>query len=255
MTTNPFDDALALRSEVVRFLTTYHFGVEEMLTKVNILRREFTVLHDYNPIEHVGSRVKTPEGILRKAVRKGIPIELDAIREQVLDIAGVRITCSFVSDTYRVRDLLAGQADVSVLEERDYIAHPKPNGYQSLHLLTRVPVFLSDRTEHVPVEVQIRTIAMDFWASLEHKIFYKYDGAVPDGLLAELREAAQVATTLDLRMEALHDQVRALPRDEEADAAREVTADKARTLLEALQRYNTGGGPTFDAGGRDPQGA
>ena len=243
MAENPFDDALALRTEVVRFLTTYHFGIDEMMTKVNILRREFTVLHDYNPIEHVGSRVKTPEGILRKAVRKGVPIELDAIREQILDIAGVRVTCSFVSDTYRVRDLLAGQADVTVLEERDYIAHPKPNGYRSLHLLTRVPVFLSDRTEYVPVEVQIRTIAMDFWASLEHKIYYKYDGAVPETMLDELRAAASVATTLDLRMEALHEQVQALPRVDEADAAREVTAEKARTLLEALQRYNAGDDP------------
>lgn len=232
-----FDDAARLREAVARFLMTYHFGVDEMMTKVDILRREFTVLHDYNPIEHVTSRVKTPEGILRKAVRKGVPVDLDAIREQILDIAGVRITCSFVSDTYRVRDLLAGQADVTVLQERDYIAEPKPNGYRSLHLLTRVPVFLSDRTEHVPVEVQIRTVAMDFWASLEHKIYYKYSGEVPAALLDELREAAHVAGELDLQMEALHAQVRSLPQDDaELDAERTATAEATRTLLTALQR-------------------
>ncbi|MEU8612738.1 hypothetical protein AB0C29_32585 [Actinoplanes sp. NPDC048791] len=126
-----------------------------------------------------------------------------SIREHLLDIAGVRITCSFISDVYSVADMLTRQPDVKVLRTRDYIRHPKPNGYQSLHLILEIPVFLSDRVELVPVEVQIRTAAMDFWAGLEHKIHYKYRGDIPAGLVEELQEAATVAGNLDKKMERL----------------------------------------------------
>ncbi|GAA3822253.1 GTP pyrophosphokinase [Cellulomonas soli] len=188
----------------------YKSGIAEVLTKITILRDEFDTVHDTSPIEHVGSRLKSPESLLAKVRRKACPMTLEAIRAQIWDIAGVRVTCSFVSDIYRIRDLLVGQPDLTVLAERDYIAEPKPNGYQSLHLIVTVPVFLSDRVEHVTVEIQIRTIAMDFWASLEHKIYYKYDGAVPQRLLAELKDAALAASRLDATMEQLHDEVRAL---------------------------------------------
>ncbi|WP_395705270.1 GTP pyrophosphokinase family protein [Rhodococcus ruber] len=163
--------------------------------------------HDHNPIEHVKSRLKTPESVVEKAVRKNLPLTLDAIRENIYDIAGIRITCSFVSDVYRIFDLITGQHDIRVVQVKDYIARPKPNGYRSLHAIVEVPVFMSDRVQPVFVELQIRTVAMDFWASLEHKIFYKYDKAVPAGLLDELRAAAATARDLDVRMEALHDQV------------------------------------------------
>ncbi|MET1044413.1 MAG: GTP pyrophosphokinase family protein [Microbacteriaceae bacterium] len=197
-------------------MLSYKFGIDELMTKINILKEEFSHTHEYSPIEHVSSRLKSPESILEKAARKGIPLSFDAIRREVSDIAGVRVTCSFITDTYRVCDLLSGQQDVTVLEVKDYIAEPKPNGYKSLHMIVQVPVFLSDRVEQVKVEVQIRTIAMDFWASLEHKIYYKYDRAVPVDLLTELKLAADVASTLDRSMERLHDEVRALP-DEPGD--------------------------------------
>ncbi len=204
--------------DLVRAGMIYRFGIDEMLTKIQILRDEFHYIHRYSPIEHVSSRVKSPEAILDKARRRGIPLELDAIRAEIQDIAGIRVTCSFISDTYWIRDMIARQSDVTVLKVKDYIATPKPNGYQSLHLIAQVPVFLSDRTERVPVEIQIRTIAMDFWASLEHKIYYKYDGAVPERMLGELRDAAAVASTLDVTMERLHNEMRAI-RDDGAGAA------------------------------------
>jgi len=196
-----------LKTELTRFMMSYKFATDEMMTKINILKEEFSSIHDYSPIEHVSSRLKSPEGILKKALRTGCPLALDEIRDRIQDIAGIRITCAFISDTYRVRDMLTSQQDVTVLKVKDYIASPKPNGYKSLHLLVAVPVFMSDRVQPVTVEIQIRTIAMDFWASLEHKIYYKYDGGVPTALLDELKQAADVASRLDVQMERLHHQV------------------------------------------------
>jgi putative GTP pyrophosphokinase len=196
-----------LKTQLTRFMMSYKFATDEMMTKINILKEEFGSMHDYSPIEHVTSRLKSPDGIVDKALRKGCPLALDEIRAQIQDIAGIRITCSFISDTYRVLDMLTGQQDVTVLQVKDYIASPKPNGYKSLHLLVEVPVFLSDRVQPVTVEIQIRTIAMDFWASLEHKIYYKYSGAVPAELLADLKQAADVASRLDVKMQRLHGQV------------------------------------------------
>jgi putative GTP pyrophosphokinase len=204
-----------MRDELTQFMMEYQFAADEVLTKVNILRGEFLHLHRYNPIEHVSSRVKAPESILAKVARKGIAPALPVIREQVTDIAGIRIVCCFTADTYRILDALTSQEDIRVIAVKDYIADPKPNGYKSLHAIIEIPVFLSTGAVPVPVEVQIRTIAMDFWASLEHKIFYKYDGAVPDQLVADLTEAAHAADQLDQRMEQLHAEVRGI--DESAD--------------------------------------
>ncbi|WP_410468461.1 GTP pyrophosphokinase family protein [Tsukamurella columbiensis] len=207
--------ARRMRDELTRFLMEYQFAVKEVLTKVTILREEFLQLHRYNPIEHVTSRIKKPESIVKKVARRGIAPELPLIREAITDIAGIRITCSFIADTYRILDTITAQHDVRVIVVKDYIAEPKPNGYKSLHAIIEIPVFLSTGPVHVPVELQIRTIAMDFWASLEHKIFYKYDGAVPSHLLDELSAAAAVAEQLDRRMEQLHTQVHGV-RDTEA---------------------------------------
>jgi putative GTP pyrophosphokinase len=193
--------------EVERQLLVYRFGIDEVMTKITILRDEFRLTHEYNPIEHLGSRLKSLESIAAKARRKGIPLTPDAVRAQMLDIAGVRVTCSFVADIYRVRDMLLRQRDLTVLEERDYITRPKPNGYKSLHLIVQVPVYLSDRVEDVVVEIQLRTIAMDFWASLQHKIYYKYDGEVPRHLTDSLKLAADVAWSLDTSLERIHDEV------------------------------------------------
>ena len=196
------------RREFTRFLMSYKFGIDEMMTKINILKDEFTYIHDYSPIEHVKSRLKSADSVLGKTARKGLPLTLDAIRANIHDIAGIRITCSFIRDAYRISDMLTGQQDITVVAVKDYIAEPKANGYRSLHLIVEVPVFMSDRVESVRVEIQIRTVAMDFWASLEHKIFYKYDKAVPEALLDELRDAADVARHLDVKMEGLHEEVR-----------------------------------------------
>jgi putative GTP pyrophosphokinase len=197
----------AARDDVQRFLLEYRFGMQEIETKLSILRDEFQLLHDYNPIEHVSSRVKSPDSLVDKVSRKGIDADFDSIRAHITDIAGVRVTCSFTSDAYRLFDLLTQQADVTLREVKDYIARPKPNGYKSLHAIVEVPVFLSTGAVQVPVEVQFRTIAMDFWASLEHKIYYKYDRQVPAGLLDSLRDAAETAAELDGRMEQLHREV------------------------------------------------
>ena len=187
-----------------RFMLEHKFGMEEVVTKLSILRDEFTHLHDYNPIEHISSRLKSPDSLVEKMRRKGTPQSFDAIRATITDVAGVRVTCSFISDVFRVFGLLAEQVDVRVLEVRDYIANPKPNGYRSLHALIEVPVFMSGGAVPVVVEVQFRTIAMDFWASLEHKIFYKYREEVPRDLLDGLAEAAETAFALDATMERLH---------------------------------------------------
>ncbi|WP_157426473.1 GTP pyrophosphokinase [Agromyces salentinus] len=194
----------SLRDETERFMLRYKFGMDEVITKLSILREEFGHTHAYNPIEHISSRLKSLDSVIEKMDRKGLDPSFDAIRETITDIAGVRVTCSFVSDVYRVAELLTTQGDIRVLKRKDYIAQPKANGYQSLHLIVEVPVFLSTGTHHVPVEVQVRTIAMDFWASLEHKIYYKYDRLVPSELLEDLTDAARTASELDARMERLH---------------------------------------------------
>lgn len=196
-----------MKNEITRFMMKYKFALDEIETKIEILKEEFQALHDYSPIEHTKSRLKSPESILKKLNRKGVPISLESVEENIKDIAGLRITCSFLSDIYKVSEMLENQSDLKVLNVKDYIKNPKPNGYQSLHLLLEVPVFLSDRVEHVCVELQIRTIAMDFWASLEHKIFYKYNQSVPERLLLELKIAADTANALDHQMERLQREV------------------------------------------------
>ncbi|MFD2209432.1 GTP pyrophosphokinase family protein [Virgibacillus halophilus] len=195
------------RNDLTRFMMTYKFGLDEMNTKLMILKEEFQHFHDYNPIEHIKSRIKSPESILKKLTRKNLPVTLDAIKENIQDIVGFRIVCSFTSDIYRLSEMIQQQKDVTLVTCKDYIKHPKPNGYQSLHLILTVPVFMSDREEQVHVELQIRTVAMDFWASLEHKIYYKYNKNIPENLIEELRDTAAVANNLDERMEKLHREV------------------------------------------------
>jgi putative GTP pyrophosphokinase len=199
-----------LQLGMTRFRMRYKFALDEVTTKISILREEFEQTHDHSPIEHVRTRLKSTESLFTKVARIDCPPTLEDIEARVRDIAGVRIVCPFASDVYWISDMLTGQPDVTVLEVEDYIAEPKPNGYRSLHLIVTVPVFLSDRTEHVPVELQIRTIAMDFWASVEHAIYYKYDGVVPTTLLDELHHAAATAASLDLTMGRLRNEVRDL---------------------------------------------
>lgn len=201
------EQMLELKTELTRFMMSYKFGLAELSTKIDILKQEFQYIHDYNPIEHVKSRIKTPDSILKKAYRKEIDISLPSIKENIQDIAGIRITCSFLSDIYKISSMLQNQKDIKLVAEKDYIKNPKPNGYQSLHLILSVPVFMSDRVEDVCVEVQIRTIAMDFWASLEHKIYYKYNKDIPETLKQELKNAADTVTQLDRKMEGIQREV------------------------------------------------
>ncbi|MEH7353541.1 GTP pyrophosphokinase family protein, partial [Neobacillus drentensis] len=163
--------------------------------------------HDYNPIEHVKSRLKSPESIFKKVYRKGYEVSIPSIKENIRDIAGIRITCSFISDIYELAKMISNQKDVRVVDYKDYIKNPKPNGYQSLHLILEIPIFMSDREELTNVEVQIRTIAMDFWASLEHKIYYKYNKEVPSHMIEELKDAATIAAQLDRKMERLNKEI------------------------------------------------
>lgn len=195
----------------------YKFALDSLETKIEILKEEFHFLHDYNPIEHTNSRLKSPESILNKMYRKQCDLSFPSIKTHIKDIAGLRITCSFVTDIYRISEMLQSQSDLKIVDTKDYIKEPKPNGYQSLHLIVEVPVYMSDRQENVCVEVQIRTIAMDFWASLEHKIFYKYNAAVPARLLQELKEAADSAAALDKQMERLHNEIAEIKENNQDD--------------------------------------
>ena len=227
----------AVRKKMTKFLMSYRFALEEMMTKVEILKEEFAIAHDYNPIEHTKSRLKTPESIIQKVRRKNLGFKTPVIREAIKDIAGIRITCSFRSDIYEIRNMLLSQQDIELVEEKDYIKAPKPNGYQSLHLIVRVPVFMSDRVEHPYVELQIRTIAMDFWASLEHKIYYKYEKEAPAGLIEELTSAAEAVMALDKKMERIHQELRKAdppPASKEEDPF-DLPEDMLKRLLETRQ--------------------
>lgn len=198
----------SVRSEAARFLMSYRFAIQEVETKISILRQEFTHIHHYSPIEHVTSRLKSPESIIAKVRRRGLAPDFDVLRAEIRDIAGVRVVCSFEADVFTIQQMLCSQADLELLELKDYISEPKASGYRSLHAIVTVPVFLSDETVRVPVELQFRTIAQDFWASLEHKIYYKYEREVPAALRQELREAADTAAELDAEMARLRDEVR-----------------------------------------------
>jgi putative GTP pyrophosphokinase len=193
--------------ELSHFMLVYKFGLAEIGTKITILAEELAHRGRGNPIEHVNTRLKTTDSLTAKARRIGCAMTLDAVRDRIRDIAGVRVVCSFVSDVYTVAEMLTRQQDVTLLQTKDYIAEPKPNGYRSLHLIVEIPVFLSDRVVAVPVEVQLRTVAMDFWASLEHKIHYKFEEDIPASLRDELAATATDAARLDERMERLHAQI------------------------------------------------
>jgi len=185
----------------------YQSAMREVRTKLEILDDEFSMQHSRNPIHHMESRIKSPHSIVSKLRRKGLPSTTRSAVENLQDIAGIRVVCAYLNDTYAIADLLGKQDDLRVLRIRDYIKDPKPNGYRSLHLIVEVPVFLSTGKEVLPVEVQIRTIAMDFWASLEHQLRYKETSAVPETLNLQLLEAADKIAALDGEMQHIHDQM------------------------------------------------
>lgn len=185
----------------------YNSALKQIETKLNILNDEFQHIHRYNPIEHIKARIKTPESIVKKLRRYGLEFTLDNMETAVNDIAGVRITCSFTSDIFRLADMIRDQKDIRVLSTKDYITLPKPSGYRSYHMIISVPVYFSDRIKEVKVEIQIRTVAMDFWASLEHKINYKFEGKVPQHIKEELIECSTMIAALDAKMLSLNEEI------------------------------------------------
>lgn len=185
----------------------YNAALKMIETRMDILNDEFQHVHQYNPIEHIKSRIKTPESIVKKLKRDGRESTISNMIKYINDIAGIRIICSFTSDIYRIADMISEQVDIKVLAVKDYITFPKASGYKSYHMIVTVPVFLSDRTVDTKVEIQIRTVAMDFWASLEHKIHYKFEGDVPEYIKTELVECAKMVSDLDIRMLKLNEEI------------------------------------------------
>lgn len=178
----------------------YNSALKQISTKLEILNDEFQHVHRYNPIEHIKSRIKTPESIVKKLKRHGYESTISNMVRYVNDIAGIRVICSFTSDIYQIAEMISNQSDINVISVKDYIVNPKPSGYKSYHMLVTVPVYLSDRIENTKVEIQIRTVAMDFWASLEHKIHYKFEGNAPDHIREQLVECSRIVSDLDTRM-------------------------------------------------------
>lgn len=189
----------------------YNAGIKEIKTKLEILDTEFSTRYEYNPIHHVESRLKSPRSILEKLQRRNLPVSLNAIRKNIFDVAGVRVICNYIDDVYRVADLLIGQNDIKLVSRRDYIKEPKENGYRSLHLVVEVPIYLAKGPYNVTVEVQIRTIAMDFWASLEHKLRYKNDLEVSEELRRRLQICAEAIAEVDVEMQEINQELRSAP--------------------------------------------
>ncbi|WP_347501099.1 GTP pyrophosphokinase family protein [Clostridium sp. chh4-2] len=201
----------------------YNSALKEINTKIEILNNEFVHIYDYNPIEHIKSRLKTPESIVQKLKRYGWDVTIDNMTDKLNDIAGIRIICSFTSDIYMIADMISRQSDVTVLFVKDYIKNPKPNGYKSYHMVVTIPIYLTDGPVETKVEIQIRTVAMDFWASLEHKIYYKFEGNAPAYLQQELKACADMVDMLDAKMYSLNEAILALSQNQQEEAIEEET--------------------------------
>lgn len=186
----------------------YSSALKQISTKLEILNDEFQHVHSYNPIEHIKSRIKSSESIVKKLKKYGYESTIENMVEYVNDIAGIRVICSFTSDIYKIASMIRNQNDLKIITIKDYIKNPKPSGYKSYHMLVEVPIYLSDRIVHAKVEVQIRTVAMDFWATLEHKINYKFEGRVPQNIKDELVESSHMISDLDAKMLNLNEQLR-----------------------------------------------
>lgn len=197
------DDFIDAAMQFQQLLMLYESAVKEIKTRFEILEDEFAAKHERKPISTISSRIKEPISIAEKLQRKGLAITIENMVHHLYDIAGIRITCPFISDVYRVLAMLKNQSDIFVREVKDYIKSPKKSGYRSLHIIVDVSVNFSDDRREIPVEIQIRTIAMDFWASLEHQLHYKKDYAMPDDVEAELRDIADTIAKNDERMQNL----------------------------------------------------
>ncbi len=193
--------------EFVKLMTLYRCAIMEIETKLRVLDAEFSLQYDRNPFEHIESRLKNPVSIVEKMHRRNIPITVRDMERELYDIAGIRVVCSFIEDIYKLADLLVEQDDVLLVQKKDYIVSPKSNGYRSLHMIVDIPIFLSEGKKHMKVEVQFRTIAMDFWASVEHKLKYKKQLKNQDGVIDRLQKCASILSSLDDEMESLRLQI------------------------------------------------
>lgn len=207
-------DVVTKAQPFLELMTKYRCALMEIETKFKVLNEEFSVEYNRNPFESIKTRLKKPASIIEKLKRKGYPLTMDSIEQNLADIAGVRVICSFPEDIYILSEMLLRQDDIVLIEKKDYIANPKPNGYRSLHLIVDVPIFLSTEKKHMKVEVQFRTIAMDFWASLDHKLKYKQDVENPELIAAELKKCADIIDAMDYRMQEIRNMIDRNPNRE-----------------------------------------
>ncbi|MDR0287469.1 MAG: GTP pyrophosphokinase family protein [Clostridiales bacterium] len=221
-------------NELKKILTHYNCALKMLNTKIEILNEDYKTFHSNNPIEHYKSRLKSPESIAEKLVRKGLPLTAKAAVENLNDIAGARIICSFSNDIYEIVDILKRNADMTVIKEADYIAKPKPSGYRSYHMIVSFPIYLTGETPIVKAEIQVRTEAMDFWASLEHKVRYKYKGMIPEHLGNELKNCAAKINDLDKRMYIIHDIINLLNSEDPENDDNAETKSTNKIYIENL---------------------
>jgi putative GTP pyrophosphokinase len=221
-------------------LLVHKFAVEQIKTKLQILDEEFRNIHDYNPIEHIRYRIKKPNNIIEKLKRYGFEPTIENARKHLSDIGGIRIICSFTTDIYRVHELLDLQDDLNIVLIKDYIKNPKANGYQSLHLHIEIPVYLSSGVVYTRIEVQVRTIAMDFWASLEHKIYYKFRNEAPKKITDQLKLCANMISTLDKRMLSIKNEMLRYDEDRASGEYDETLNEKVISAIELGRGENYG---------------
>lgn len=206
------DELIETTRPFAELMMRYRCAIKEVQTKFEVLDEEFSIRYNRNPVEAIKTRLKSPRSIFGKMQKNDLPITVENIRDHLSDIAGIRIICSYPEDIYTLCDMFLRQDDVKLIRKKDYIANPKENGYRSLHLIVEVPIFLTDAKEYVRAEVQFRTIAMDFWASLEHKLKYKKDIPYAAEVATELKDCAEQIAFLDRRMEAVHRHIEELQK-------------------------------------------
>ncbi|MBO5898648.1 MAG: GTP pyrophosphokinase family protein [Clostridia bacterium] len=197
--------------ELLEMQQLYNAAIKEIKTKLDILNDEFKVRYMRNPIHHIDSRLKSPQSILKKLNRRHFEVSLESAKKNLNDIAGIRVVCDYIDDVYSVADMLLRQSDLRLVETTDYIKTPNYNGYRSLHLDFEVPIYLSERTEYVTAEVQIRTVAMDFWASLEHDLHYKSEKDIPADIVQQMLKSADEIAAIDQKMQDIYRRIQQIP--------------------------------------------
>lgn len=209
------EDLLNFMSELPVFELKYLAAMKEIETKMKILNEDYRTRYNRSPIDNIETRLKSNESLLKKMIRNNVPLDINAVESNIFDIAGVRVICPFISDIYSLADIISQNQEIDILKIKDYIKEPKESGYRSYHMIVQVPVYLTTGKENVPVEIQLRTMAMDFWSSLEHKIKYKYDGVIPDDVKKELVECSDSVAKNDIAMMKLDEKVRDINGDTE----------------------------------------